>query len=227
VLHLPPTIDKVLRALLEEFLGKDDGTRIYQYIMSSPLSKAIRSGYDVRLLADLIERGVDPDELPKDRVGLYELILDSVSLSDGQVYPEDRLCRAAWELWREGERQLVPDEDLPRHLVEPLWREETKVLRALDGEGFEFRHDQMRGYLAARWAVIHTVAPIHLFEEDKAVWRLGRSDQEVVWGFAAAMMNYDQGLTMWRWAMQAPERTLLQHAVQQQAKREGWLLYVE
>jgi hypothetical protein len=127
-------------------------------------------------------------------------------------------------MWSEGERRLTPGEHLPKDLVTLLWREKGKVLRSLDGETFEFRHDQMRGYLAARWLAIHMVAPLRLLQDDASIWRLSRSDQEVVWSFFSAMITEYLGVEIWRWTTEAPERALLQQSLQDRARREGWHL---
>ena len=122
-------------------------------------------------------------------------------------------------MWRDGERKLKADGTyLSADLLEPLRSEDSRVVRTLDGETFEFRHDQMRGYLAARWVVIHEVAPVRLFEKDAAIWRLGRSEQEIVWGFVADLIEPERGIELWRWATRDPERAILQHALQEHGR---------
>jgi hypothetical protein len=224
-LRLPATVGDAILPLLRLFLGDARGDEVYGRVAGSPLLGAIRSGYDVRLLADLAREDAGLDRLPDDRTGLYEAILAAARLPDGLPYPVDRLCKAAWRMWRDGERKLKADGTyLPADLLEPLRSEGNRVVRTLGGETFEFRHDQMRGYLAARWAVVHEVAPVRLFEEDAAIWRLGRSEQEVVWGFAADLIEPECGIELWRWATRDPERVVLQHALQKRGERENWPL---
>lgn len=226
ILRLPPTIEHALQPLLEAFLGEERGRTTCNQLLGSPLAAEVRSGYDVRLLADLVAACESVPELPTDRIGLYDAILAAVALPDGSPYPVDQLCQAAWRMWRDGERRLVPDTHLAEHLCDSLLREHAKVLRTLDGKAYEFRHDQMRGFLAARWAAVHTVDPTHLFEEDETIWQVGRSDQEVVWSFFATMVEPQPGVHVWRWSTREPRRAVLQNALQQRGEREGWDLSV-
>ena len=156
----------------------------------------------MRLIADLIERkGIDA-VLPQNRLGLYQLILETIQAVDGSTYPEDRLCRAAWVIWRDGERKLKINEHLDADLLTPLYEEGQRVLRALEGNRYEFRHDQMRAYLAARWAAVHETNPQRLFTEEAKIWRLSRRDQEEVWDFFAEMIisEPEKAISLWKWA---------------------------
>lgn len=227
VLRLPATIREVIRPLLSLFLGKVRGDEIFGRVAGSSLFDSIQSGYDVRLLADLVTGGPDTGRLPDDRHGLYDAILAAVRMPDGSPYPLEQLCGAAWRMWRDDQRKLKADGTYLRtDLLEPLRDEGNRVLRTFDGETFEFRHDQMRGYLAAQWAVVHEVAPVRLFEADAEIWRRARCEQEMVWGFAAGLVDPEQGAELWRWATRDPERVVLQHALQERGEREGWPLLV-
>ena len=224
VFQLPPTIRSMLRPMLEAFLGKTEGAEVYEYVVRSQTATAIHSGYDVRLLADLIDGGYRINDIPTERTALYSAVLDRIRLPDGSTYPEEELCQAAWEMWLHGERRVIPSRFLPMHLIAPLWLEQNKILRALGDGTFEFRHDQMRGFLAARWAGVHAVSAKFLIAENGGIWRLGRGEQEVVWSFLAALLTPDAGAELWRWATQAPERAVLQNAIQQRAANDGWSL---
>ena len=54
------------------------------------------------------------------------------------------------------------------------------------GELYEFRHEQMQVYLAARWAVVHAPSPVLRLEEE-AVWLLSTSGQDQLFAFAAEL----------------------------------------
>jgi hypothetical protein len=98
------------------------------------------------------------------------------------------------------------------------------VLRILDGQQFEFRHDQMRAYLAARWAARHEAHPIGLFESQEEIWRLSRKEQDEVWDFFADMYVAERpqdAIALWKWSAQHPDRTILQHALQRTLKHVG------
>ena len=222
--RLPQAIEDEIAPLLRLFLGDAEGERTFARIKSSPLLSAIRSGYDVRVIADLVE-GQGPDvALPPDRLGLYQLILAAIRTPSGSEFPEDRLCKAAWDMWLDGARKLEAGKNLDADLLDLLIREDQKVLRILDGQQFEFRHDQMRAYLAARWAAHHEAQPIKLFESKSAIWRISRKEQEEVWGFFAEMYASErpaEAATLWKWATTDPDRVILQHALQDVLTRTG------
>jgi len=222
--HLPHTISDEIEPLLNLLLGEDLGKRIFVRVKATPLLSAIRSGYDVRLIADLIETHGEAAVLPADRLGLYQLILAAIQMPNGSQYPEDRLCKAAWTMWCNGERKLETGKLLDQDLLEPLINEDKKVLRILDGQQFEFRHDQMRAYLAARWAAEHEAWPIGLFEKESEIWRLSRKEQDEVWGFFADMITVERlpaAIALWKWSTTNPDRVILQHALQRALKQAG------
>jgi hypothetical protein len=223
--RLPGTIHDDIEPLLCLFLGQATGEQVFARIKPTPLFDAILSGYDVRLIADLVEdRGPDL-ELPTDRPGLYQLILDTIRMPGGALFPEDILCKAAWAMWRDGERKLEADNHLDKDLLEPLIREGQKLLRIVDGQRFEFRHDQMRAYLAARWAARHETHPVSLFESQGDIWRLSRKEQQEVWTFFADMCVAEQpeeATSMWKWSTTHPDRGILQHALQHVLTQSGY-----
>jgi hypothetical protein len=223
-LHLPRSIDDEIKPLLCLFLGQDKGEQIFARIERTPLLKAIRSGYDVRLIADLVEDQGPDVALPTDRLGLYQLILDAIRMPSGSKFPEESLCKAAWAMWRDGERKLEAGKHLDKDLLGPLIREGQKVLRILDGQQFEFRHDQMRAYLAARWAAWHEAQPIGLFEKDSVIWRLSRKEQDEVWNFFAdtyVVERPEDAIDLWKWSTAHPDRVILQHALQRALGQTG------
>lgn len=221
---LPREIADDVKPLLCLLLEQVVGETVYGRIKNTPLLKALRSGYDVRLLADLVEDGGPSVVLPTDRLGLYRLILDSIRLPDDAPYPEEQLCQAAWHMWVAGERTLEAGKQIAEELVRPLLSERQKVLRIIDGQRFEFRHDQMRAYLAGRWAAEHEVRPISLFESETAIWRLSRKEQDEVWSFFAEMLvakNSHNAADVWKWATKDPDTVILQHALQQALEESG------
>ena len=222
VWRLPTNITDAVKPLLTLYLGEEKANACDESIVPS-LRKDIQSGYDVRLLADLVEKQTETIELPKGRIGLYDAILTSLRSADGTPYPLSNLTEETWKLWCQGERKFTR-EQLPNELLVPLIKDDdSKVIRSFDGKLFEFRHDQMRGYLAARWAALHEVSPVTLFENSPSIWRFARSEQDVVWGFFTDLVSPEVGETVWKWAVEEPERVVLQHAIQQRGVREGWI----
>jgi hypothetical protein len=221
--HLPRTIRDDIGPLLCKLLGDEIGKRVFQRIDQTPLLADIRSGYDVRLIADLVEDHGTGVALPSDRLGLYQLILESLRMPNGSEYPEEGLCKAAWNMWCAGERKLLLGKHLDEDLLRPLINEDQKLLRIIDGQQFEFRHDQMRAYLAARWAARHETQPISLFESQSAIWRLSRKEQEEVWSFFAEMYvsRREKAVALWRWSTAHIDRTILQHALQRVLEKAG------
>lgn len=223
VLRLPGTVEGLVGPLLALLLGSERGGAVLETVRPTPLWPELTSGYDVRLLADLAGRNGPVPDLPADRIGLYRTLLARLRYA-GDPYPEAELSRAAWAMWRDGVRRFDGTKYLTADLIEPLRHEEARVVRTIGGVLYEFRHDQMRGYLAALWAARHEVAPISLFETDKAIWRLGVSEQAVVWEFFAALVDRARGEAIWQWCHEEPERAILQHALDRRGRQEGWTL---
>ena len=225
VWRLPDTITDAIKPLLTLYLGEEKSNSVENKITPA-LRKDIQSGYDVRLLADLVEEQSETMTLPEGRIGLYDAILTHLHLPDGKPYPLAILAEETWKLWCQGVRKFTR-EQLTDELLAPLIKDDdNKVVRSFDGTLFEFRHDQMRGYLAARWVAVHEVSPITLFEKSPAIWRFGRSEHEVVWGFFSDLVSPEVGATVWKWATREPERVVLQHAMQRRGEREGWIKLV-
>ena len=185
VWRLPEDIRAATGPLLALYLGPERGAEVARRIEAAPIAGDIRSGYDVRLVADLVAAGTEPWALPATRVELYDAMLKPA----GKDYPVADLCRVAWDCWVAMHRDLRPGDNIPAALLEPLKRPGVRVVRAQDGGVWQFRHDQMRAYLAARWAGVEEVSPVDLFEATPAIWRLARSEQQVVWEFFARLLD--------------------------------------
>src|SRR5262249_29615381 len=71
VWHLPRDITEHVEGLLRLYLGEEAGAAIAQRLTASGLMSSLRSGYDVRLMADLAAANSTGSELPQDRVALY------------------------------------------------------------------------------------------------------------------------------------------------------------
>jgi hypothetical protein len=148
-----------------------------------------------------------------------------VEVSDG-TYPVKDLYLAAWEMWRDQKRRFGAGTYVSPDLLAPLLDPRVKIVRAKGGKVYEFRHDEMRGYLAAKWLAEQVVSPLSLFEEDVKIWQNGRDEQKVLWGFFADQVTRETGEQLWRWATVELERVVLQHALQRRGEQEGWKLDV-
>src|SRR5262249_62333553 len=84
-------------------------------------------------------------------------------------------------------------------------KEGVRIVRQV-GRSYEFRHDQMRAFLAALWLVDEM--PLPALEEavtDARAFTLNRRDQEELWGFLAPLLaSADDLKAMWQFANEEP-----------------------
>ena len=73
--QLPDNIRDFTSDLLRLYLTGQQADDVMQRITASGLRDAIRSGYDVRLIIDLVRSGGEHAELPADRIGLYAAVV--------------------------------------------------------------------------------------------------------------------------------------------------------
>ena len=92
------------------------------------------------------------------------------------------------------------------------------------GVHYEFRHDQLRGYLAARWAAKCSVDAVSLLDGAESIWSLSRSDQSVVWNFFGDLVSPEDGIRVLNWSREAVGRDELQVVLNSIAKRDGWFV---
>ena len=118
VWRLPEDIRAATGSLLKLYLGPERGAEVRRRMEAAPIAADIRSGYDVRLVADLVAAGADPWALPATRVELYDAMLKPA----GKDYAVAELCRVAWGAWVAGRRDLRPGDNIPAALLEPLKR---------------------------------------------------------------------------------------------------------
>ncbi|MGY6122179.1 hypothetical protein ACW9YQ_17750 (plasmid) [Paraburkholderia strydomiana] len=243
--RLPKDIHGYVGRFLGAYLGESIGDRVEQCLQRElpVLVENLRSGYDVRLVVDLLRQsptllnpltaGADMDRavlaavttLPSSRIGLYQAILAQA----GEHYPVYDLARLAWNMMLEQKRILPVDPGINERLIEPLERENVKIVRRLSSMTLEFRHDQMRAYLAAFWLVKQAAnaetLTVHLKEPE--VWRMDGRDQDQLWPLVAAMMPSVLIPQIWKFAMTVSERYRLQHAMQDEARLREIALFEE
>jgi hypothetical protein len=129
------------------------------------------------------------------------------------------LEKMAWDMVLQGQRQLPLDTTSDSHLVKQLKQGHAHVVRQLSSTVYEFRHDQMRAYLAARWLVNQAKSEgtlaMHLSSDD--VWKIDARDQAELWQFFASSLPDARIPGIWKFAVVAREREHLQHALQDEA----------
>jgi hypothetical protein len=211
------------KTLLAAFLRDEPITRSTEDVAES-LWGDIKSGYDVRLIQNLMVAG---RPLPTNRLELYAATMNYASDRFGGEYPQYVIRRRAWNLWKETKRRFTSDEELTDDLIKPLL--ETKMVVARS-DRFEFRHDLMRGYLAACWAACEA-ASISETKENlnaTAVWNLSASEQDLVFPFLAELLASQEALqALGQFAAEAmDERLRLLVACQEAAKNKGWSIVI-
>ncbi|MBK5047258.1 hypothetical protein IQ289_02460 [Burkholderia sp. R-70006] len=233
--RLPLDIRAYVGNLLRAYMGEDNGRRLEDYLHNAlpELVGSLRSGYDVRLVLDLMRlhflrkqtasdlnwagSTIDSlaESLPSTRTALYDAILAGA----GANYPIDDLAKIAWKMWLEERRELVLDASMKERLLRPLERHDVNIVRRLSTEALEFRHDQMRAFLAARWLVRQAtnLETLLLHLDAPEVWKVATQDQEELWRFLSALLPADLIPLVWQFSVAKKERGNLQHALQAEA----------
>jgi hypothetical protein len=199
---LPERLADAVEPLLKLYLGEDKGAMVFGRIARTPLLAEIKSGFDVRLVESLHRAGVTA--FPEGRADLYRAIVDRLLPSDDQA--QARLFAFAWNQWLEGRRDFA-DDQLDDAVKQALVADPMGVTRLIDGERREFRHDQMRGYLAARH-VAGAANTLGLLAESEAEWPEEKSEQDLVWQFVASLVDQTMASNIYRWSLNAPENRI-------------------
>jgi hypothetical protein len=88
----------------------------------------------------------------------------------------------------------------------------------------EFRHDQMRAFLAALWLAEESpsITALQKVATEARAFALNEQDQEELWGFLAPLLKSAEDIQeLWRFANDDPERAWLTAALQSEADRRG------
>ncbi len=224
--ELPADIGGLRDGLLALWLGDEKGAALSRRITAEGLSGAVVSGYDVRLLADLAAADPEHALLPADRIELYRAMLARADGPDGQPLRLEGLKQLAWTMVTQRRRRIVPEDEklLGGGTLKALEREGLRIVRPIGAE-HEFRHDQMRAFLAALWLVEETptLPALQKSASEAGAFGLNRRDQEELWTFVAPLLNSTADLeALWRFANDDPvERAILLAALQAEADRRG------
>ena len=225
VWELPEDVAGELRVgLLALWLGDEKGAILSRRIVAEGLVGAVVSGYDLRLLADLATADPEHAQLPGDRVTLYRAMLARAAGPDGQPLRLEGLAQLAWTMVTQRRRRIAPDDEkaLGGDTLKALEREGLRIVRAIGSE-HEFRHDQMRAFLAALWLVEETptLPALQKTAMDAAAFSLNRRDQEELWSFVAQLLTSAADIdALWHFASDEPvERAILTAALQAEADK--------
>jgi hypothetical protein len=201
---LPKTIQDSILPLLSLWMGEASGRRLFERLQRSPLGPDIRSGYDVRLLQSIAETGVK--QLPRNRIELYETMVAQSFDGDLDSGLADELATFAWELWLSGKRQFEKIA-LGADLTDRLVLAKLPLIRAA-ADRYEFMHDQIESYLAARH-LFSTPNPFGRVAADEPRWRMRtKSEQADLWRFLRDMADGVLAIRLYDWALEEPEERI-------------------
>jgi hypothetical protein len=225
--HLPSDIRNYADKLLREYLGQDTADTVRCAISASGLIDELRSGYDVRLLIDIVKKDVVDAPLPSSRLELYKEVVNAAwphGTKSAIQEQQERTSAAAWAMVSkrapsENMRRIRADEDLSAELLRALANvpdvkgKPVRLVRPAAG-AFEFVHDQMHFYLAARWftwpgrnvdeqieLISESLIRKHVFDRRKTLWK-----------FVAGLLDDERLIE------------LLTHLEQERKLKEHWYL---
>lgn len=240
VAMLPAKMTEHVEALTHLLL-KDQGLAkaLVQRLGETGLKRSLTSGYDVRLVCDLARTaGIESlASLPSSRAELYE-----VSLAKGwpdsppEKLPGEhaQLESSAWNLMVERkpyeDRRRMDGKDVSENLLMRLGdarasgSSPVRIVRRA-GKGYEFAHDQMLAYLAARRFAQHGLSTEQLSEmlERAAVWKHRESEQDALWEFATSMLKTEQLVELIASSSTVRKWGSLRWALLDEARRRGVL----
>jgi hypothetical protein len=235
--RLPSDIRQVTSDLLQRYLTSEQAELIMQRITASGLRDAVRSGYDVRLVIDLVRYDVLHAQLPADRMGLYAAIVEGAwpdVPDDARREQQSLTAAAAWRSVSERKpnedmRRLKPETDLSSILLTALAdapdndNRSVRLVRRVGAGAFEFVHEQMHFYLAARWFAQdgRSVAELEKMVAGSTIWIQSTDARRTMWEFAAGMLE-DKRLQQLRARVEDNEEwDILRRALKAEAERRG------
>jgi hypothetical protein len=234
--RLPADIRHFTFDLLRLYLN-EHAEAVMERITTSGLQHAIRSGYDVRLVIDLALADPHYAKLPADRMRLYAAVIEAGwpdVPEDVRQEQQSLTAAAAWRMVSERKpnedmRRLKPDVDLPaNHLVALADASKNdnrpvRLVRRVGAGAFEFVHDQMHAYLAARWFAQDGFSTTELEKmiAGSTIWIQTPDARRILWGFAAALLDDACLLELLVRIEDKEEWDVLRRALKAEAERRG------
>lgn len=234
--RLPADIRAFTFDLLNLYL-KENAETLMERIAASGLQDAIRSGYDVRLIIDLARADPNYVSLPADRMGLYAAVLEAGWPGVSETVRKEQQSLTAAAAWRmvserkpnEDMRRMRPDVDLPSDLLVALadapraYGRSVRLIRRVGAGAFEFVHDQMHAYLAARWFAQDGISASELEKmiSGSTIWMQTPEARRTLWGFAAALLDDERALELWARVEDNEAWDVLRRALKAEAERRG------
>ena len=184
-------------------------------------------------MIDLV--GDDPSlsTLPSDLLGLYSMVVSAGwpnAPDEVKREQQDRMAAAAWHMVSD----RMPNEDkrrldgLETSLLESLADAPERNARPVRlvrrrAAAFEFVHDQMHAYMAARWFAQDgfEVEQLERMIAESKIWSDTKSAREVLWTFASALLDDDRLLSLWVRVDDNDDWNVLRLALKKEAERRG------
>lgn len=210
---------RLLVAILEKESSQDeDVTKLLSQVDQVPdkLWTEIESALEVRILARMIR---NKSAIPADRKALYENVFKQSIPAD---YPENVICGFAWDAWIKRIRRFPIAQPLTQQIIDPLREARIVIPR---GKDLEFRHDLMRGFLAAYYLAKYMPSQDAMMQKliDKRIWDLDRPDQDLVWPFFTDLIEKDILRTVAQFASAEPGiRIILFEACKRTSQKNNW-----
>jgi len=168
-------------------------------------------------------------------MGLYAAVIKG---GWPDVSPEARqeqqslTAAAAWRMVSERKpnedmRRLRPDVDLSANLLIALAdaperdKRPVRLIRRVGGGTFEFVHDQMHAYLAARWFAQDgfSAAELEKMVAGSTIWTQTADARRTLWGFATALLDDERLIALWARIVDKEEWDVLRRALKAEAEQ--------
>lgn len=234
--RLPPDMREFTYELLKVYLNQQDSDVVMERIVRSGLNESIRSGYDVRLIIDIVRSDPRDAPLPNSRMGLYEAVVKAGWPDGSADLVQQQLERTAAAAWRvvserkpnEDKRRFVPDADLAADLLDAIADaperdgRPVRLMRRV-GKVFEFVHDQMHAYLAARWFTQtgFTSQELERMTAASSIWADSAPARRTLWGFVAGMLDDERLISLWHRVEEQDDWDILRRELKREAKARG------
>jgi hypothetical protein len=234
--RLPTTIQDHVDNFITAYLGREKSFDLSGRLREAGLTPHLRSGYDLQLVIGLSGPS-SKKAFPANRESLYGAYVEFAwPESDSRL---SLMEAAAWRtLSRSGpnqdKRRLAPGIDAPKDLLKllSLGRQQgenrVRLVRPA-GTSYEFVHDQMNAYLAARWLIQELADISTVLEEIRNVeiWRESRETQESLWTFVSSLVDRDTLESLWLFSADEDRRVVLRRSLESRAAIEGWALTLQ
>jgi hypothetical protein len=226
VLALPNTIEEFIQPIVNANLEPAKAKQLLAHITASGLRSTISNGYDIRLVIDLALQASDALEtLPTTRLGLYEGCVALLRPFGDWEETVASLSFKAWKIFAQGDRRLNLSE-MSGLAIEALLDHTHPILRRVQDDQAEFRHDQMRAFFAAKYLALFPPYTRIANLRESEVWKQRGDEQEALWSFVAELGQscHELGI-MWLFSIEKPAYGILQHMLQTVGKSRGcsWL----